>query len=278
MKNITYHIILFLIASVLWSCGEAEQTLFEGPYFVRFSERETFIKENFHDPFNQNFNDPIEIDLHLAAPAQRNTTTIRYEVSGTAVENVDYVIPGGENKRLLIPAGQFSSSIPLRIINNRANDGDKTIIITITEVNNDLEIGFGANGINGRSHTVTITEDDCPVDIRNFEGIWEFNQNNDEFIYQVQIFVDYSRNNRIIMLGYAGLDVEGAFAFANLDMCTRDLFIPEQNLGPFGGNAGRTRSVGTGSFDEQAGTLRFSYSLDVFGNTVRRVSARKLQN
>lgn len=278
MKKYICYIILLSISAVLWSCGEAEQTIFEGPYFVRFTERETFVKENFHDPFNQNFNEPIEIDLHIAAPAQRNTTTIRYEVSGTAVENVDYVIPGGENKRLLIPAGQFTSSIPIRIINNRANDGDKTIIFTITEVNNDLEIGFGANGINGRSHTVTITEDDCPVDIRRFEGIWEFNQNNDEFIYQVEILVDFSRNNRIIMLGYAGLDVEGAFAFANLDMCTRELFIPEQNLGPFGGNAGRTRSSGTGTFDEQAGTLRFSYSLDVFGTTVRRVSARKIQD
>ncbi len=263
---------------LIQGCGEKEEIIFKGPHFVRFTEKETFVKENFHDPSGLNLNEPTEIELHLAAPAQRNTTTVRYEVSGTAVENVDYQIIGGDNKRVLIPTGRHSGSLSLRILNNRANDGNKTIILTITEVNNDLAIGYGANGINGRSHTITILEDDCPVDIRLMEGLWEFNQNDEEFIYQTEILVDYTRNNRIIIVGIGGLDEEGGFVFANLDMCNRELIIPEQLLGGFGGQAGNTRSDGIGIFDEQAGTIEFSYSVDAFGTTVRTIEGRKLED
>ena len=139
---------------------------------------------------------------------------------------------------------------------------------------NDLLVGFGFNGIVGSTHEVTIKEDDCLVDIRQFEGVWEFNQNDDEYIYDVEVRVDYSRNNRLVMSNYTGLD-SAVTAFVNLDMCTRELSIPEQFLGGFNNQIGRTRSDGKGSFDQNIETMTFSYSYDLVGPSVKFIRATK---
>jgi hypothetical protein len=118
----------------------------------------------------------------------------------------DYVLENGENKRVLIPVGEHIGEILYFPINNSDETGDKTIKFTITSVSNNLEAGFGVTGINGRFHTVTIKDDDCLVDLRKFEGIWEFDQNDGEFVYDVEVIVDWGANNRIFMLGYTGLD------------------------------------------------------------------------
>lgn len=277
MKRITFHIALLGLLAGLISCESATETIFEGPYHARFTETESEILENYKDPFGANLNEPVVIPVHIAAPSQNNTTTVRYEVSGTAVENVDYVLEDGDNKRVLIPVGQHTGEIRYFPINNREQTGDKTIKFTITEVNNDLEAGFGITGINGRFHTVTIKDDDCLVDLRKFEGTWEFNQNDGEFIYDVNIEVDWSANNRIIILGYTGLD-SAIFAFANLDLCRNQFEIPEQFLAG-SSNLENTRSEGTGSFDSEVELLSFSYSYDIAGpNTIRTVEAKKKDN
>ncbi len=272
MKRIRYHIVVFLLAFVT-SCDKSNEIIFEGPYHARFTEAESVILESYKDPFNRNFNEPVEIELHLAAPAQNNTTIIEYSVSGTAVENVDYILEKGDKKRVLIPIGEFKGVIRYFPINNREMSGDKTIVFKITSVNNGLQAGFGETGINGRFHTVTILDDDCLVDLRKFEGSWEFDQNEGEFIYDVDIIVDWSANNRIVMMGYTGLD-SLLFAFANLDLCRGEFDIPEQDLAG-SSQLGQTRSVGKGSFDSDVKLMEFSYSYDIAGPTVRTVVARK---
>jgi hypothetical protein len=265
---------LILISLLLLSCEDTDKTLFEGPYHVRFSEPSSEISENFSDPFGQNLNEPLSIRVHLVAPGIEGTTSIRFEVSGTAVENMDYVILDNELKRLLIPAGQFFDEILIKPINNRENAGNKQIVFTLTEVTNDLDLGFGFNGAVGRTHEVTIREDDCLVDIRKFEGVWEFNQNNDEFIYEVIVAVDYSENNRLVFANFTGLD-SAVTAFANLDMCTREIIIPEQFLGGFNNQIGMTRSDGKGSFDQNIESMTFSYSYDLVGPSVKLIRATK---
>ena len=257
------------------SCEKAEEIIFEGPYNVRFTETKSEVIENYNDPLNLNFNDPMSIDLHIAAPSQSNTTVVEYEVSGTAVENVDYILED-DDKRVLIPVGQFHGQIRYIPINNRELTGDKYIKFTITNVTNDLQAGFGVTGINGRFHTVTIKDDDCLVDLRKFEGTWEFNQNNGEFVYDVDIVVDWTSNNRIYMVGYTGLD-SILFAFANLDLCHNEFDIPEQFLAGSNQNGG-TRSEGRGAFDSEVELLNFSYSYDFAGPTIRTVLGKKKRN
>lgn len=274
MKRVTYHILTLALVIAIYSCNNPDEITFEGPYHARFTEATSEIVENYKDPFNFNFNQPISIQLHLAAPAQTSTTIIEFSVSGTAVENEDYILENGESKRVLIPAGEHLGEIRYFPINNREQTGDKTIKFTITSVNNNLDPGFGETGINGRFHTVTIKDDDCLVDLRKFEGIWEFDQNDGQFVYDVEILVDWESNNRIYMLGYTGLD-STLFAFANLNLCSRELEIPEQNLA--GTNQlGRTRSIGNGSFDSEIELLSFSYSYDIAGpETIRTIQAKK---
>lgn len=255
------------------SCENTEEIIFEGPYYARFTETESEILENYKDPFNLNLNEQVSIELHIAAPTPNNTTIITYEVSGTAVENVDYIIDGGDKKRVLIPSGQHKGEIKYLPINNRELTGDKTIKFSITSVNNELDAGFGETGINGRFHTVTLRDDDCLVDLRKFEGIWEFDQNDGEFIYDVEILVDWSSNNRIFMIGYTGLD-STLFAFANLNLCNGEFDIPEQLLAGVS-QLERTRSDGKGSFDSEVELLTFSYSYDIAGPTIRTVQAKK---
>ncbi len=273
MKRIKNYILLILATVVVFSCDSDKEITFEGPYHARFTETESEILENYKDPFNQNFNEPISIQLHLAAPSQNNTTIIEYSVSGTAEENVDYILDQ-ENKKVLIPVGEHIGEILYFPINNRELTGDKTIKFTITSVNNNLAAGFGETGINGRFHTVTIKDDDCLVDLRKFEGIWEFDQNEGQLVYDVEILVDWNSNNRIYMLGYTGLD-STLFAFANLDLCSGEFEIPEQYLA--GTNQlGFTRSDGKGSFDSEVELLNFSYSYDIAGpETIRTVTAKK---
>ena len=276
MKGTIIKISVSIFFTLLISCEKAEEIFFEGPYHARFTETESEILENYKDPFDINLNEPVSIQLHVAAPSPNNTTVIEYEVSGTAVENIDYVLEDGDNKRVLIPVGQHHGEIRYFPINNRELTGDKTIKFTITTVSNDLAAGFGETGINGRFHTVTIKDDDCLVDLRKFEGIWEFDQNDGEFIYDVDISVDWSANNRIFMVGYTGLD-SLIFAFANLNLCSGEFDIPEQFLAGSSQNGG-TRSEGKGSFDSEVELLTFSYSYDIAGPTIRTVNAKKKQD
>lgn len=268
------HSFLIIVIIFFASCEKAEQIIFEGPYHARFTETESEILESYKDPFDINLNEPVSIEIHIAAPSQNNTTTIEYEVSGSAVEDVDYVLEDGDNKRILIPVGEHIGEIRYFPINNRELTGDKTIKFTLTNVNNDLQAGFGETGINGRFHTVTIKDDDCLVDLRKFEGIWEFDQNDGEFVYDVEIMVDWNANNRIFMVGYTGLD-SLLFAFANLDLCSGEFEIPEQFLAGTNQLEG-TRSEGKGSFDSDIELIRFSYSYDIAGpTTIRTVEATK---
>ena len=274
MKRSRNKITVLILLTIILSCEKADEIVFQGPYHARFTESESEIIENFNDPFNLNQNEPGIIQVHVAAPTPNNTTVIEYEVSGTAVENIDYVLEDGDNKRVLIPVGQHIGEIRYVPINNRELTGDKTIKFTLNSVNNDLNAGFGETGINGRFHTVTIKDDDCLVDLRKFEGTWEFDQNDGEFIYDVDIQVDWSSNNRIYMVGFTGLD-STLFAFANLDLCNGEFQIPEQFLAGTS-QLERTRSDGKGSFDSEIELLTFSYSYDLAGpETIRTVQAKK---
>ena len=274
MKKHTSIFALLILFTSTFSCENGGEIIFEGPYHARFTESESEILESYGDPFNLNLSEPATIELHIAAPSPNNTTIVEYEVSGTAVENEDYILEEGDQKRILIPVGEHIGEIRYFPINNRDLSGDKTIKFSIAAVNNDLQAGFGETGINGRFHTVTIKDDDCLVDLRNFEGTWEFNQNDGEFIYDVDIEVDWNANNRIYMIGYTGLD-STLFAFANLDLCKGEFEIPEQFLAG-SSDLERTRSDGQGSFDSEIKILTFSYSYDIAGpETIRTIEARK---
>jgi len=267
-----------LILVLAMSCEEPEDFLFKGPNHIVFSEETSEILESHLDPAGSNFNDPLEIEVHLVSPLLNATTIVEYTVSGSAMEGVDYLLDD-EDKEILIGAGRSTGVIEITPINNRESTGDKQIFLQISTVNNDLEIGRNQFGSFGNTHTVTIRDDDCLVQLSTLDGTWEFTEtdvNELEIEYDVEIIVDYESNNRILVTNFAGLDTTFA-AYANLDLCRRRISLPEQFLIPFfGSDEARLRTEDPGVFDEQSGTMTFIYTLDAFGTTDFKVVGRKL--
>lgn len=272
-----YRMVWVLLLPLLFArCDGQEDLIFQGPYHVRFTETEARVVENNNYPLGQNRNEPLEVSMHLVSPLLGADTEVTYALYGDAVEGEDYEILGGGNGTVTIPAGESFGFIQFRPLNNRENEGDRDIVFTITGVNNGLQIGRSGGGIIGRSMAYTISDDDCLVDLRLFEGTWEVAEQEGEgedvfeYTYEINIKPDFNFNNRVVIEGLAG--VEGAQVFANLDLCQRQLLLPEQQVTGIG-NLGSARSEEPGSFDVEGGRITFSYEMDARGNILRSITA-----
>lgn len=138
---------------LLFFACEQEDLTFKGPFHVRFTDTVAAVRESAPGVVN--------IRVHNAGPKIGETITIKYTLSGTAREGIDYAVVGGKGT-VTIPANQSSGNIQLRLINN-ANDrlGSQTVILTLNEVTPaSLQVGFGKTNNIGRRMTFTIN-DDC---------------------------------------------------------------------------------------------------------------------
>jgi hypothetical protein len=146
-----WYIIFVAVFAVTSSC-ENDRKLFEGPYFVRFTETTQTLKESYLDP--------IEVEVHMAGPALDQDITISYVVSGSAREGIDYLIESTPGK-VEIEAGEYFGTITILLINNANNilrSQDLTITLLTADVDG-IQVGQGASGI-GNKFTLTI-QDDC---------------------------------------------------------------------------------------------------------------------
>ncbi len=69
-----------------------------------------------------------------------------------------------------IPAGSASSQFVLRSNDDLFSSGDKQVVFTITSADG-AKIGLGNSGI-GKSLTLTIVDDDCPITIADWVGTY----------------------------------------------------------------------------------------------------------
>jgi len=143
---------LFLFVSLALLACETKPILFKGPYYVRFTEEESFKKES--------FSDIVEIEVHVVGPAQEEDLLINYTISGDAREGVDYEIVG-DRDQLVIEAGEYFGTIQIRLINNANNIlRSQDVVIELKNTNtNEVGIGQGESEI-GKTFTFTIL-DDC---------------------------------------------------------------------------------------------------------------------
>lgn len=256
---------LFLVA-----CETNEPQVFEGPYHVRFTKNSDEIVENYHDPID-NANHPASVSIHIASPLLESETRIQYRLGGSATEGEDYEIIGENMNEAVIPAGESFTDIQFRVLNNRERQDNRLIKMTITSVNNDLKIGRGGGNL-GRTFEYTITDDDCLVDLRNFQGTWQFEETaqggeGQSHSYEVEMRPNFEYNNRVEIEGFAGLDSMGAKVFMNMDLCAQEVMIPEQTVQGVNGSLGNVRTVNKGTFNANDGTISFTYTLDDFGAT-----------
>lgn len=139
------------LITLLISC-EVNETIFTGPYHVRFSKDTSFERESFTGLIN--------IEVHIVAPALPEDLIIAYEIGGTAREGIDYIIES-ERGTVTIPAGEYFGNIKLRLINNANNIlRSQTVEFRLINTNNStIKVGQGTSRI-GEKFVFTIF-DDC---------------------------------------------------------------------------------------------------------------------
>lgn len=150
-RNISSLKLLFLGLLILIAC-ENEKKIFEGPYFVRFTDTALTQKES-HIP-------PVELQVHFGGPAPKEDVTITYTISGSAREGTDYVINGTRGK-VKIKAGEYFGNIEVQLINNSNNIlRTQDLVITLLTIDEGgIQVGQGVSSI-GNKFTLTI-QDDC---------------------------------------------------------------------------------------------------------------------
>ncbi len=131
---------------------ETDPIIFQGPYHVRFTEETGSDKES-----NSSV---ITVEVHNVGPALDEDINLGYTISGSAREDVDYVVLD-KRKRVTIPAGEYFGYIRLQLINNANNIlRSQNIVFTLQTTNRDgLQVGQGDSAL-GRTFTFTIM-DDC---------------------------------------------------------------------------------------------------------------------
>jgi hypothetical protein len=147
--SIRLMIIAALVAAA--SSCENEPRIFDGPYFVRFTETSLTQRES--------FSKPIDIEVHMAGPAPEQDLAITYSISGSARQGIDYVIetPG----QVEIESGEYFGIITIQLINNANNIiRSQDLVLTLLTVDTKgIQVGQGTSGI-GNKFTLTI-QDDC---------------------------------------------------------------------------------------------------------------------
>ena len=102
----------------------------------------------------------LPITLHVSPPPAL-TTVVSYTLGGTATEGEDYLDPG--NGSFTVQPGAASGEILLNIIDDNLVDSGETIILTLTPAPNDAPALYNLGS--QPSHTITITDDDTPVNV-----------------------------------------------------------------------------------------------------------------
>ena len=146
-----YAAALLTLLLLAWAC-EKKETIFEGPYHVRFTRSDTTVRES--------YTRTLRLAVHYAGPQLATPIRISYLVGDSAREGIDYRFVS-EKGKVVIPANQSIGYIQLQLINN-ANNILETQEIRLTLVEAEpanVRIGFGSGEI-GKTMRFTIV-DEC---------------------------------------------------------------------------------------------------------------------
>jgi hypothetical protein len=144
----------------LISCEEEFVTLDPSLYGIKFGKvKETVVEGNVI----------VSLPVNLVAAEQSSAVTADIVLSGTAVAGQDYEIVGGKTT-INIPAGQYSDTIKIQLIDEFETDGNKDLIINFANISGGLKAGIGTAGV---TYTLTIADNDCPFDVNDYVGAYD---------------------------------------------------------------------------------------------------------
>lgn len=213
---ITLGSIALLSAVVFTGCKDDEDP---GPDFdVQFENAEASVAENAGS---------ATIKIQLPGGAEGSDVEVSFTISGTAVSGTDFTISA--TSPITLTAGELEKTVTVTLMDNLEEDGEKTVILTIT--------GVAINGINvpqgtlGQEYTLTITDDECSPYIADewtysaaywsyFEDQIIYTANNgqglqagDDSLYTGTVIISDSTNSRsykitdLVIGQYSGLGI-----------------------------------------------------------------------
>ncbi|GAB2780095.1 hypothetical protein [Salinimicrobium soli] len=202
MKKIKIYSLFLSALLLLASCQEEEKpNLGRDTQWLQFGEASYVVTEN--------STDPLVVDVLYGAETNPDGVTVNFTVVG---DNPSAYTISPADGTLEIPAGEFVGQITITPIDNAETDGNKEITISLD--NDDIPLGIAGEGKFNTETTVTITDNDCELDMSSFEGTYLAN----EFGYCdgcYEVSITYDAANDVLVLDnlyetggttYIGLD------------------------------------------------------------------------
>lgn len=187
MKKLKIYALFLTAIMLLASCQEEETPdLGVDQQWLQFGSKTYTVTEN--------STEPLVVQVAYSADTNPNGVTVNFSVVS---DNPDAYTISPEGGTLDIPAGEFIGEIVITPIDNADTDGNKEITISID--NQDIPVGIAGEGVYNTEAEVTITDNDCELDLASFEGTYLAN----EFGYCdgcYEVSVTYDAENEVLVL------------------------------------------------------------------------------
>lgn len=168
MKNkiYLYGISCLVVFALLSGCDEYENLSYDASnVFIQVDSPSASKAEN--DP------DPVITTVLLGSGSNDSDLTVNFQVNSSDPSRYTFSPSSGQ---VVIPAGEFSAEITLTAVNNFETDGDVEVEILLLE-SEGIPVGLGGEGVNFHKKVVTITDDDCPLEINDWVGTYTVFEN-----------------------------------------------------------------------------------------------------
>lgn len=157
-----------LALSALFAVTSCEEDLliFDTPNgFLQVDEPTGSLAEN--DPT------PLVTTVLLGKSSNDSDLTVNFQVNSADASRYTFSPASGQ---VVIPAGEFTAEISLTAIDNFETDGDIDVEIVLLE-SQGIPVGIGGEGLNSAKRVITITDDDCPLEINDWVGTYTVFEN-----------------------------------------------------------------------------------------------------
>ena len=163
MKKYIY--ILFASLGLLVSSCDEDVIVYDTPEgFVQLNATSGTVTEDTPDP--------VVTTVLLGKGANESGVSVNFTVTSSDPSRYTVTPSSGT---LDIPAGEFSADIVLQTIDNPVADGDVEVTIEISSAS--VPIGIGGEENFNTSRTITIVDDDCPINLDAFTGTFTVTEN-----------------------------------------------------------------------------------------------------
>jgi hypothetical protein len=121
----------------------------------------------------ENDETPIVTTVLLGKSSNESDLTVNFQVNSADASRYTFSPSSGQ---VVIPAGEFTAEISLTPVNNFETDGYIDVEIVLLE-SQGIPVGIGGEGINSAKRVITITDDDCPIEINDWVGTYSVFEN-----------------------------------------------------------------------------------------------------